>query len=632
MFAIPRRRSLPALPVPAIVAGLVAAATLVAAIEPPAADAGRYEVVQCDRANRAFADARFDRVNGGDYGFLYRCEEDEDASSLQTTSITGSPRGRYCRISSQAPAGSRIVAAAAEARLRNDGGHEARLSFLDGDGAEVGRVATGRDQAAGFTGYSRTVGDGGRAGFAAILACDAPGGCRASEQAKAWLRSVRLTIDDRTAPAAVAGGSLSAAGWHRGTGTLGAIASDQGSGVRRLAVSVNGVGVTPSQTVPCDVIAGSALVRRMRPCPPSFAVQAAADTRARPFTDGANELRVCAYDYGRDARPGCATRTIRVDNSAPELAFAASEDRADPELIRARVVDRHSGVAAASISYRPLAGGAWREVPSRMAGGELQARVDSSSERPGAYVFRAVATDVAGNVAVTTSRAGGRPMIVDFPLREETRLRASIGGRERAEVDYGSRPRIEAVLRDEDGQPVAGAGLELVERFVPGSSLAPAGRTLTTDRNGRISAPLTRGPSRTVAVSYAGSRRYLGSTAPAVSVAVRGSARLDPLPERIRAGRRVVFRGSIGTYGAAMPKGKLVELQARGGGVHRFRTVGRAFRTDARGNWKLRYRFDRFYVEPTRFQFRLRVTRERRWPYLTPTVSAARSMIIRPRR
>jgi hypothetical protein len=81
-----------------------------------------------------------------------------------------------------------------------------------------------------------------------------------------------------------------------------------------------------------------------------------------------------------------------------------------------------------------------------------------------------------------------------------------------------------------------------------------------------------------------------------------------------------------------MPKGKLVELQARGGGVHRFRTVGRAFRTDARGNWKLRYRFDRFYVEPTRFQFRLRVTRERRWPYLTPTVSAARSMIIRPRR
>jgi hypothetical protein len=632
MIAIPRKPRPPILTRAVAACLATAAILLVAAFEPPAAAAGRYDVVQCDRANRAFTDARFDRVNGGDYGFLYRCEEDEDGNSLQIRPITGSQRGRYGRISWQSPPGSRIVAVAAEARLRNDAGHVARLSFLGGDGGEVGRIATGDDEATAFVRYDRAVGDGGRAGFAATLGCEQARGCPASEQAKAWLRSIRLTVDDRAAPVATAGGSLSGPGWHRGVGTLGAVASDQGSGVRRLAITVNGVAVPPTQTVPCDVIPGSPQVRRMRPCPPSYAAQAVADTTARPFTDGANELRVCASDYGRDATPACTTRTVHVDNSPPSVAFAAAEDRADPELIRARVLDRHSGVAAASISYRPLSGGAWRELPSRIVGGELQARVESSSEPPGAYAFRALATDAVGNLAVSTTRADGRPMVVDFPLRGRTRLRAAVAGRERAEVGYGSRPRLEAVLRDEDGEVVAGAEVELVERFAPGSSLGPVGRTLTTDAHGRVRARLTRGPSRTVAVRYEGSRRYLGSAAAPVAVAVRGAARLDPLPARIRAGRRVVFRGSIGAYGAAMPKGKLVELQARGGGLRRFRTVGHAFRTDGRGRWRMRYRFDRFYTEPTRFRFRLRVTRERRWPYLAPALSPARTLVVRPRR
>ncbi len=351
-----------------------------------------------------------------------------------------------------------------------------------------------------------------------------------------------------------------------------------------------------------------------------------------PFTDGANALRVCAYDYGSGGAPGCVNRTIHVDNAAPELAFSDRRDRDDPELIRAAAADRHSGLAAGTIAYRPRAGGAWRELPTRLAGGHLQARVDSSSEPPGAYLFRAFAADRAGNRSISTSRADGSAMVVDFPLRERTRLRASIGGRRRAEAGYRSRPVLEAVLRDGEGEPVGDQEVELTERFAPGSSLAPVGRTLTTDGRGRIRARLSRGPSRTVAVGYAGSRRYLGAAADPVVLAVRGSARLDPIPRRVRAGRRVVFAGRIGVYGTAMPHGKLIELQVRGGGVPRFRTVGRAFRTDSRGRWRMRYRFDRFYSEPTRFRFRLRVSRERHWPYLTPTVSRMRDLVVRPRR
>ncbi len=627
----PEPRKLP-ISVRRLAAALFLILSVALLLAPPRATAGRYEVVQCDRANREFPDASFDRVNGGDYGFLYRCEEDEDGNSLQIRSITGSPRGRYGRISWSAPEGGRIVAVSAEARLRNDAGHAARLSFLGDGGGEAGRIASGSNTATGFERFERELGDGGRAGFAATLTCDEASGCPASDQAKAWVRSVRLTIADRRSPATVAGGSLSSPGWHRGAGTIGVVASDEGSGVRRVTVEVNGRAVAPSRTVACDLVAGSPKARRMRPCPPAFAAESAADTRSAPWVDGGNAVRVCAYDYGSDATPGCVSETVQVDNAPPELAFRDHEDPADPELIRAAVADRHSGLVAGSVSYRPVSGGAWRDLETRMAGGELQARVDSNAERPGDYVFRAVAADAVGNYAISTTRADGSDMVVHFPLREATRLRASVAGRSSSEAGYGARPRFEATLRDSGGEPVADADVEVVERFAPGSSLAPAGRTLSTDSRGRIETRLVRGPSRSVVVRFAGSRRYLGSESEPVSVAVRGSARLDPIPRRIRAGRRVVFAGRIGVLGAAMPHGKLVELQARGGGVRRFRTVGHAFRTDARGNWRMRYRFDRFYSEPTRFRFRVRVTRERAWPYLAPAVSRPRKLVVLPRR
>jgi hypothetical protein len=94
----------------------------------------------------------------------------------------------------------------------------------------------------------------------------------------------------------------------------------------------------------------------------------------------------------------------------------------------------------------------------------------------------------------------------------------------------------------------------------------------------------------------------------------------------------VLFRGSVGTLGAALTRGKLVELQVKGGGIRRYRTVRQAFRTDPRGRWSLRYGFDRFYKRPTKFRFRLKVSREGGWPYLAPSVSRSRTLQVVPRR
>jgi hypothetical protein len=241
-----------------------------------------------------------------------------------------------------------------------------------------------------------------------------------------------------------------------------------------------------------------------------------------------------------------------------------------------------------------------------------------------------VAADVAGNSAVSTRRRDGSAMVLEFPLRETTRLRTAIDGRDRATVDYGERPVLEGALRAR-GDGVAGEVVEVVERFDSGSSLEPIVHEVRTNERGRFDVRLARGPSRRIVARYPGSRRYLSATAEPVRLVVRGSARIRASARRVKAGRRVVFRGSIGRYGAALPTGKLVELQVRGGGLRRYRTVRQAFRTGRDGRWRMRYAFDRFYSSPTRFRFRLKVTSERRWPYRAPAHSRARPLTVLPR-
>lgn len=608
---------------------LVAAALALAA---PQAHAGRYAVVQCDPANRAFADAAFERRNGDDYAFRHRCEEDEDANSLQIYAVTGAPEGHFGRISWAAPEGASIIGLSVEARLRSDGGQQARLSFLDRAGAEVGRIATGAPGAGGFERYERQLAGAGRSRFAASLICVVHAGCPASERARAWVRSVRLTIADRLAPALSLSGSVLTPGWHRGFAGLAAAATDAGSGVRRIEVSVNGRRVQPTQTFDCAVIPGSAMVTRMRPCASRRVVERSYDTRVAPFVNGVNRISVCARDYGADATPRCSTRLAAIDNAPPQVAFLTGRDREDPELIRAAVSDRHSGLVGGSIAYRPVGGGAWHELPTRVVGGELRARVDSASEPRGRYAFRAIAADRAGNLALTMRRRDGRPMVVSFPLRERTRLSASIGGQDQATVGYGERPDLAGALRGPGGKPVAGETVEVVERFEAGSSLEPVAHEARTDRLGRFDVRLARGPSRRVVVRYAGSRRYLGSDTDPIRLGVRGYASLAISTGRVRAGRRVVFHGAVGRFGARLPgRGKLVELQVRGGGIEHYRTVRQAFRTDGEGRWRLRYGFDRFYAEPTRFRFRLKVTPESHWPYLAPSHSPSRRLTVKPR-
>ena len=112
-----------------------------------------------------------------------------------------------------------------------------------------------------------------------------------------------------------------------------------------------------------------------------------------------------------------------------------------------------------------------------------------------------------------------------------------------------------------------------------------------------------------------------------MSARVRGGIRFRA-PGRVRAGGRAAFIGRVKARGADFAKrGKSVEVQVRIG--RRWKTVGRSIHTDARGRFRLRYRFVASYTRPVRYRFRAVVLRERGWPYL-PAKSRQRRLTVVP--
>jgi hypothetical protein len=95
-------------------------------------------------------------------------------------------------------------------------------------------------------------------------------------------------------------------------------------------------------------------------------------------------------------------------------------------------------------------------------------------------------------------------------------------------------------------------------------------------------------------------------------VPAAGSLRVNR--RRILNGQQVVFSGGLAKR-AALPAGKLVELQTRVSGTWQtFRTT----RTNARGRWKVPYRFRRT-SGLQRYRFRARLPREAGYPFATGT-------------
>jgi hypothetical protein len=317
-----------------------------------------------------------------------------------------------------------------------------------------------------------------------------------------------------------------------------------------------------------------------------------------------------------------ARTTVRIDEEPPAIAFAASQDPAEPERIEALVRDSLSGPSSDRgwIAVR-LAGSRRRfeQLPTRAIGSRLIARWDSDSYPQGKYEFSATGFDLAGNVGSGDSRTHGGRMVLVSPLKIATFLGSGFIGRRGAargarRAPYGRGVQYGGRLRTAAGTSAAGVEVAITETFAAGSEPARRTSIVRTRADGSFSTRLAPGPSREVSAGFPGNRVLSRSLSEGVRLEVPSWVRLLASPATARVGGApVIFSGKVGGAGARSVVGLPVELQFRfrGGKWSEFRSV----ETDSRGRFRYAYRFSDDDSRGVRFQFRAYVKGREGWPY-----------------
>jgi hypothetical protein len=427
------------------------------------------------------------------------------------------------------------------------------------------------------------------------------------------------------------GGTLFDDGWVRGSRSIEFQAIDEGGGLSALSAQVRSADVARHNEDCGGWLLPLPYTASLIPCPGSLGkLSTTADTSDQPFGDGLNLVTLTATDFAGNSVT--RSESVLIDNASPEAAFAASQDPDDPELLRAFVSDSDSGVAGAQIYYRRVGGISWVPLDTAVESGEARTRIDSSSLPPGAYEFKAEASDVAGNVESTTLRENGTPMRLTFPLRFESRLQTRLGsgGAERQSVSYGTASTVRGRLLDQTGEPLVGKEVLVVENFGEGALIRERPTSVVTDEAGKFETRIPPGPSRHVAVRFGGTAKYLPAHESAGTFDVRSKASFETSRDELKEGQRIAFAGKVAHHGARIPAGgKLIELQVRVK-TGRWDTVREAFRTDPDGRYRLGYRFGRHYVSDAQFRFRVKVQDEGDWPF-EGGVSSQRKVIVHAR-
>ena len=385
-----------------------------------------------------------------------------------------------------------------------------------------------------------------------------------------------VTVRENNPPAVAPGGALLAGGWRVADDPLELGATDP-VGIRRLRVLVDGAEARAID-LPCDAT-------RVAPCPTSVRPQVALG-----LADGAHTVTMEATDSaGNVAR---ADRQVLMDRNAPALAFAPSRGG---RTIVVDAADPGAGLASGAIAVER--GGTFRPLPTRVAAGRLVARLRRGSRR--GRTFSATATDNLGRTSA----------IVGAPVR----LRAGFGARlRRATGGSLTRPRtVRGRLVRHGGRPLAGQPVTVVQTVSMDGAQPQVVAVAQTGADGRFSATVPPGPSRSLRVTSPGTGG-LQAGLRKLFLRVRWRSTLRLSPRAVSAGGRVRISGRLRLAGAQLPpSGKPVELQAFDRGRWRLFASTRA--RGPQGRWATSYRFG---AGRGTYRMRARIRRDGRLPFV----------------
>jgi hypothetical protein len=356
---------------------------------------------------------------------------------------------------------------------------------------------------------------------------------------------------------------------------------------------------------------------------------------------GQTELRVWRRDQaGNQSEQNASDPVVlRYDPEAPQLGFEASPP-GDPTRVTVAVAEKVSGVAGGQIELSAEGSGIWQTLPTQLDGARLVARIPDDQLPAGRYSLRAQASDLAGNVGVTSAAQA-----ITLPMRVQSELSAGIErtkivretvrrrGKRRTirrrvtvlsptgRLRYGRHAAIVGRLTNRDGQPLPGQEVRVLAAEPGGAEQLAA--VLQTDGDGRYSYRALGSYSRTLRFVYAGTPLVLPAERQ-VQLIVPAAGTFEASRKWLLNGQSVVFRGRVRSL--PLPAtGKLVELQVRqpSGEWTTFRT----FRTDGGGRWALRYRF-RYVACDTSYRLRVRIPAEAGYPF-AGGVSRRRAVLVR---
>jgi hypothetical protein len=338
-------------------------------------------------------------------------------------------------------------------------------------------------------------------------------------------------------------------------------------------------------------------------------------------------------EAGNEAPTSAVTVPLRLDDVRPSVGF--SVDAAETQVM-ADVADAHSGPAPGQLFYRRVDGADWIELPTKLVRGNAADRAHLVAQMPqlgfGTFVFRADATDAAGNTASTTLRTDGTQMAirrvppphVDKPPRAKepprakarlfARLRGGHGRGDSLTVRFGAPALLGGRLTRADGAGVGGRELRVVSRPSQGSLAPIAVQTVRTGEQGGFELPLPPGPSRRLTVTFRGDGGLEPASRRALELRVRSAISMRAVPRSLRTGEVVRLSGRVRSKGAPIPRrGKLVAIQYLEEATNRWRPV-LVTRSDHHGRYRARYRF-RYVVGRAAIRLRATALAEERWPY-----------------
>jgi hypothetical protein len=337
---------------------------------------------------------------------------------------------------------------------------------------------------------------------------------------------------------------------------------------------------------------------------------------------GVHEVELSARDAAGNVADESPPETalVRIDEEAPRVEFAATQDPAEPERIETFVTDPLSGPSLknGSIAVRLTGTRArFEELPTRVEAGRLIARWDSDSYPPGKYEFLATGFDRAGNVGLGSNRMRGGKMVLVNPLKMPVLLATRLSGL----LFTGGLRRI-------GGGPIAGQEVTVAETFAAGAEPRRRTTLVRTGEEGGFALHLKPGPSRDVVALFDGNRVLSRAAGSGVHLAAVTTVQLRASAASARVGGKpVVFSGKVRAVGAQRTvRGLPVELQFRyrGASWSEFRTV----EADTRGRFRYAYRFSDDDSRGVRFQFRAYVKGREGWPYEPGT---SRPVLVRGR-